>query len=200
MKTEIEAKFLNADFDAVRTKLLELGAVCTQPMRAMRRKHFDFADLSLSKTKSGFVRLRDEGDKITLSYKQVDNLGVHGTKEVNIAVDDFNQAELLLASIGLKAKSYHETRRESWKLGNNEIELDEWPAISPLVEIEAENETQLWGIAEKLGLDKNNIMHGTADYLYAKIYDVTEDEVNAWPEITFAETPKKLAGKLRKLS
>ncbi len=85
MKTEIEAKFLDVDFDKVRTKLRELGAVCEQSMRTIKRKHYDFADFSLN-AKSGFVRLRDEGDKITLSYKQVDNLGAHGTKEASVTV------------------------------------------------------------------------------------------------------------------
>lgn len=37
MNTEIEAKFLDVDHDAVRAKLTALGATCEQPMRLMRR-------------------------------------------------------------------------------------------------------------------------------------------------------------------
>jgi len=39
--------------------------------------------------------------------------------------------------MGLRQKAYQETRREVWKI-NDEIEimLDEWPGISPFIEIE----------------------------------------------------------------
>jgi hypothetical protein len=40
MNTEIEVKFLNVNFDDLRVKLHELGAMCTQPMRDMRRAIF----------------------------------------------------------------------------------------------------------------------------------------------------------------
>jgi adenylate cyclase class 2 len=87
MQTEIEAKFLDVDHDALRAKLRALGAVCEQPMRTMFRKGFDFPDRRLRKEKNGWVRIRNEGDKVTMSYKQLDDRGVHGTKEVCLTVD-----------------------------------------------------------------------------------------------------------------
>jgi adenylate cyclase class 2 len=75
MQTEIEAKFLNVDHSTIRKKLKKVGAVRIQSVRLMRRKNFDFKDLSLEKEKSGWVRVRDEGDKVTLSYKQLNHRG-----------------------------------------------------------------------------------------------------------------------------
>jgi adenylate cyclase, class 2 len=67
MKTEIEVKFLDVDFNLMREKLKQLGAVCEQPMRLMRRAIIETPELE---AKGGFLRVRDEGDKVTLTYKQ----------------------------------------------------------------------------------------------------------------------------------
>lgn len=194
MYTEIEAKFLDVDHDDVRERLRVLGAELVQPLRLMRRKNFDIPGTSLH----CWARVRDEGDKVTVSYKQVDDLTAQGTKEIVVEVDDFDNACMLLSSFGLEQKSYQETKRESWRLGDIEIELDEWPWLQPLVEIEAPNEEDLWETARKLKLDKKDILHGAADGHYALIYDVTEQEVNRWPEIKFGSVPEWLETKRRK--
>lgn len=191
MQTEIEAKFLDVNHDEVREKLKALGATLAQPMRLMRRRNFDIPGI---KTHS-WARVRDEGDKVTVSYKQVDDKSAVGTKEVNVVVNDFDQACLLLEAFGLRQKSYQETRRESWRLGEVEIELDEWPWLQPLVEVEAPSEEKLWHTAKELGLDRHGILHGAADGHYALVYDVTEAEVNLWPEITFSDVPEWLEEK-----
>ena len=59
MNTEIEAKFLNVNFDEIREKLTKLGAICEQPMRLMRRYTFDNA--YMKNGKDSFVRVRNEG-------------------------------------------------------------------------------------------------------------------------------------------
>jgi len=187
---------LNVDHGQIRVKLRELGAVCEIPMRLMRRNNFDYPDDRLDKV-NGWIRIRDEGNKVTLGYKQLDHRGLHGTKEVSVAVGDFDKAQKLLLAIGLKQKSYQETKRESWRLGNVEIELDEWPWIMPFVELESQNEEELKDIAQKLGLDWLKVVHGSVEIVYQTEYDVTEAEVDGWPEIKFGSVPSWLE-KLRK--
>jgi len=68
METEIEAKFLDVDLTELRAKLEKIGATLEHPERPMRRKTYDDKLASLRKI-GGWVRLRDEGDKTTLSYK-----------------------------------------------------------------------------------------------------------------------------------
>lgn len=196
MQTEIEAKFLDADHDEIRTKLKELGAVCEQPMRKMVRNNFDYPDLRLEKV-GGWIRVRDEGDKITMSYKQLNDRGLHGTKEINLVIDNFQSACNFLTSIGLKLFNYQETKRESWRLGSVQVELDEWPWVKPFVELEAENEHDLKEAATKLGLDFSKAVHGSVEIVYLAEYDVTEAEVDAWPEIKFVSVPDWLK-KLKK--
>ena len=187
MKPEIEAKFLNVDHDALRAKLKALGATCRRPMRLMRRRNFDFPDKRLEK-QHGWVRVRDEGDKVTLSYKQLDDRSLQGTKEVSVVVSDFEEASIFLQAIGLEAKANEETKRESWELDGVEIDLDEWPWIKPFVEIEAKDEASVWAAAQKLGLRKEDAKHGSVEIAYQAEYDVTEEETYL-PELFFGPVP-----------
>jgi adenylate cyclase class 2 len=182
MKAEIEAKWLEVDQGELRAKLKKLGATRTRPLTQMVRAVFDKAPGEMR----GWVRVRDEGDKVTLSYKRVDDKSLTGTKEICLVVDDFDGAVDFLTQLGLRQKSIQETKRESWELDGAEIELDEWPWLPPFVEIEAKSEAKLVATARKLGLDMAEAMYGSADFVYEKYYDVTCDEVNVWPEIKFA--------------
>ena len=187
MKPEIEAKFLDVDHDALRVKLKEIGAECVQPMRLMRRRGYDFPDGRLREDKNGWVRVRDEGNKITMSYKQLNNRQLDGTHEVQLAIDSFEAAGEFLLAIGLKPNVYQETKRESWRLADFEIELDEWPWAKPYIEMEGPDEAGLKDLAVKLGLDWNKACHGSVEIVYRGEYDVTDDDINGIPVITFEE-------------
>ena len=197
MKPEIEAKFLNVDFDDMRAKLRAAGAECVHAMRFMRRKNFDHADLRLEAI-GGWIRVRDEGDKVTLAYKQLDNRDIDGTKEVSVEVSSFDDTVSLLIDAGLRQISYQETRRESWVLDGTQIELDEWPWVRPFMEIEAPDAEALYAAAEKLGLKKQTALHGSVEVMYLQEYDVTEREVDGWPEIVFGPIPRWLEDKRKK--
>jgi len=200
MQTEIEAKFLHVEHDEIRTKLRRVGATCVQPMRLMRRKNYDYPDGRLSSQYHGWVRVRDEGDKITLSYKQLNDRTLLGTKEVSLTVDSFEAADAFLRSIGLTADSYQETKRESWALGDVQIELDEWPWIDPFIEIEGPDEAAVREAAERLGFDFKHAVHGSVEVAYQEEYDVTEDEIDGWPEITFSKTPEAIVRKRKRVA
>ena len=68
MQIELEAKFLDINPEDLREKLKENGAKLIHPERLMRRKTFDYPDKRLKKI-GGWIRVRDEGDKITFSRK-----------------------------------------------------------------------------------------------------------------------------------
>jgi adenylate cyclase, class 2 len=196
MKTEIEAKWLDINTAKFREILKEAGAQLVSPERLMVRRVFDYPDKRLEKI-GGWVRVRDEGDKVTLSYKQLNDRTLHGTKEVTVTVDGFENTCKLLEAIGLKSYSIQETKRESWKLGEAEVEIDTWPWIPSFVEIEAESEQQLKETAQKLELDWKNALHGSVETAYQAVYDVTEEEIDNWKEIRFTEVPDWLAAKAK---
>ncbi|HUD06417.1 MAG TPA: CYTH domain-containing protein [Candidatus Saccharimonadales bacterium] len=114
MQTEIESKFLDINISKIRAKLRSLGAKLVQPETKMVCKNFDYPDMSLQKI-NGWVRVRDEGNKITLAYKQLNDRSLTGTKEVNVTVNDFNTTCNFLEAIGLRIKAVQEKNE---KVGN----------------------------------------------------------------------------------
>ncbi|OGD61036.1 hypothetical protein A3A71_02245 [Candidatus Berkelbacteria bacterium RIFCSPLOWO2_01_FULL_50_28] len=160
----------------------------------MRRCVFDYPDSRL-KDIGGWIRVRDEGDKVTFSYKQLNDRTLHGTKEIEVTVGDFEKTVDLLTAIGLAQKAYQETKREKWTLSKCEITIDTWPWIPTFVELEALTESEIQQLAGKLGFDWKNAMHGSVETAYQKYYDFTEHEIDAWPEITFIPEPAWLLAK-----
>lgn len=194
METEIEAKFLDININKIKKKLNSLKAKLIHKERLMKRVVFDYPDNKLEKI-GGWIRVRDEGDKITLSYKQLNDRTLYGTKEINLVIDNLENACLFLESIGFDKKAYQETKREEWLLDNVEISIDTWPWIPSFVELEGKDEKSVKNITKKLDLDWSKAMHGSVETAYQKYYDVTEEEIDHWESITFIPTPKWLERK-----
>lgn len=185
MNTEIEAKFLNQNHADIRKKLKLLGATLVLPERTMKRVNYDFPDDRLDKIK-GWVRVRDEGNIITLSYKQSDDTSLHGMQEINLKVNSFADAQKFLTAIGVtKLKAYQETKRESWSLNGVDIELDTWPWIKPFIELEAPTEELLRKVADLLDLDMTKAEYGSVIPAYQAEYNITPAEMSNWPEYKF---------------
>jgi len=188
MKPEIEAKFLNVNHGDIRDKLQSIGAVCEQPMRLMRRVVVETEDM---KNNNSFVRVRDEGGKVTMTYKKFDELSVDGTKEIEIVVDDFDTAVELIDTTcpEQNRRSYQESKRETWSIDGVEIVLDEWPWIKPYIEIEGESEEDLKSVAQKLGLDWSDAVFGDVMVAYRAEYPHLDntDTVGAIEEVKFSQ-------------
>ncbi len=193
METEIEAKFLNIDPEAMRRKLKESGGVLVHPEVLMKRRVFDHP----TNKQGDWFRVRDEGGKITMSYKKVIDRTVHGTKEISLEVLDFDAACAILAAAQLRPKAYQETRRETWNLHGAEVTIDTWPWIPTFIEIEAPSEEQVRNAAAALGLDWNTALHGSVEPAYQQVYEVTEEEIDGWTEIVFGPVPDWLEPRRR---
>lgn len=194
METEIEAKFPNIDADALRLMLKEKGAELEHPEVLMRRKTFDDPNRRLKKV-GGWIRVRDEGNKVTLSYKQLNDRTLHGTKEITVVVDDFDKTCSFLEAIGMVAKSYQETKREKWNYKGVEVTIDTWPWVPMFVELEGPTEEVVREVAAGLGFDWINAMHGSVEPIYQMHYDFTEEEIDGWESITFIDPPDWLLTK-----
>ena len=188
MKNEIEAQFLDINKAVVRSKLKEIGAKLEKPEVLMRRVVFDLG-------KHSFARVRDEGDRIVMTYKNIsDDNSIMGTKEVNVEVKNYDDAILLLKSCGLRPKSHEESKRETWSVGDVEICIDTWPWIPTFMEIEGPTEESVWETAKKLGFNKSQAKFGSVDTTYAHYYDIEPDVFNfETPEVTFDMEPPKWA-------
>lgn len=171
MKTEIEVKFCNVDIDDIRERLTSVGAVCEQPMRLMKRALIEEPH---HKAEHAFLRIRDEGDKVTLTFKRradKDAQTIDNVKELEVVVSDFDDTVELFREAGWEYKTFQESRRETWQLDDAEVVIDEWPWLPPYIEIEGETEAALQAVAAKLGLDWQDAMFGHIDAVYEKDYE-----------------------------
>lgn len=186
MKTEIEAKFLDVGFDKIREKLNQLGAQLEQPMRLMRRVVIEPPELS---AKDAFVRVRDEGDKVTLTYKQFDNHAAFGgVQEIEVVVSDFDKMIAIFSKVGLTHKSFQESRRETWQLNEVEVVLDEWPWLNPYIEIEGHSEEAVKQVAGQLGFDWSHAIFGSVTAAYQIQYpDGDASKLVTVPKVAFGD-------------
>ena len=183
MEIEYEATFENVDKDIIRKKLKKLNASLIKKEFLQKRVVFDLP--KGHEIKGGWLRVRDEQDKITLSLKIVDGDKIENQKEICLKIDNFENAISLLETIGCRKKAFQESKRELWKLNDVEITLDEWPFLEPYVEVEGKNENEVREISEKLGFDYKKALFCSVDTLYSRKYKIKREIVDKTPEILF---------------
>lgn len=169
MQTEIEVKFLNVGIDDIRQRLTVAGAHLEQPMRQMKRALIEEEHHA---AENMFIRIRDEGDKVTLCLKKKTKLPeestIDSTYEIETTVGDFDKTIELFDAAGWKYMTYQESKRETWVLGGAEVVIDEWPWINPYIEIEADSEEIVKSVAKQLGFDWSDAVFGSVDVIYNK--------------------------------
>jgi len=191
MQQEIEVKFLNIDHGVIREKLKAAGAKLEQPMRLMRRVVMDYPDRRMQSKNEGWVRIRDEGDKITLTFKRSIEHEFGGASEIEVTVSDYQKTIDIFKATGLTVHSDQETKRETWTLDGAEIVLDEWPWLNPFIEIEAASEKLVRDVSQTLDFEWNDAVFGSVTTAYREQYpDIDKNEhISAIPVITF-DTPR----------
>jgi len=183
MNIEYEATFSDVDKDEVRSRLKRAGAELARPEYLQRRVPFNLP--KERQLKNTWLRVRDEGDKITLSLKAIDGDKIENQKEICIIVNDFNETVKLLELIGCEKKSYQETKRELWALDGTEITIDEWPFLEPFVEVEGKSEEEVRRISEKIGFDYSKALFCDVGKLYQMKYGIHTDQINTAEKIVF---------------
>lgn len=193
MQPEIEVKFLNVDKEAIRHKIKNVGGQLVKSERLMRRKTFDFVNLELPAGQYKWMRIRDEGDKITMNIKHlIDKDAVDGVNELELIVDDFDNACKMLVEIGLVETNYQENYRETWQLDDCEITIDTWPGLNPFIELEGSSEIMVRETATKLGFDFGDSVMGSVDFVYQKLLDIPLNALADIKELTFANFKTQL--------
>jgi adenylate cyclase class 2 len=182
MEPEYEARFLAVDVDAIRARLTEIGASCVIPRILMRRLVFTNADI---KARRGWLRLRDEGVRTSLTYKQTGATAstIDSTLEAEIQVSDFDGTRALLEAMGFTAVRYQENYREEWKHEGVTFDLDTWPELPTFLEIEGPSEAAVRQATDALGLNFEHASYGSVDEVYLAVLD---RDILAEETLTFA--------------
>lgn len=184
MNIEYEATFERVDKGEVRNRLRAAGATLVRPEYTQKRVVFNLP--SGHEIPGGWLRVRDEGGKTTMSLKVVDGDAIENQKEICLAVDDFDAAVELLSLVGASRKAHQETRRELWTLDGTDVTIDEWPFLEPFVEVEGHDAETVRAASEKLGFDYATALFCSIGTLYARKYGIDEDRFNnRSPRIAF---------------
>lgn len=189
--TEYEAKFYPVNTDEYRKKLLSVGATLLHPERKMIRVIADSrANSSISK--DNYLRVRDEGNLIRLSFKTTANADGDLTdqKEIDVEVSDLAKTKLIFEAVGIKFNRIQETLREEWKYKNSEITIDTWPGLSTYSEIESPSEEEVKEIAVELGFNWDKKIITAAAEIYEKVYGINIELIlEKISNITFENNP-----------
>ena len=190
MHTEFEITFSSIDPIEMRYKIQKLWGIQKNPRTLMRRVVF-----SHPINTDSYLRIRDEWDRITTTYKSFKPwvLDIKSVEEIECIVSDFTNMRDIYLAMWLRQKAYQETYREVWKIWDEiEFMLDEWPGISPFIEIEWWSEDIVRKYTELLGFDYAEWLFGAVDQIYEKELGIPCKILNEnTPLITFDNPPKK---------
>lgn len=184
MDIEYEATYINIDKDKAREMFSKSGASLIRKEFLQKRIVFNLP--RGNNINGGWLRVRDEGNKITMSLKVVDGDKIYNQKETELEVNNFEEARKFLLGIGCEEKAFQESKRELWELDGAEITIDEWPFLEPFVEVEGKSEEQVKTVSEKIGFDYSQARFCSIDTLYNEKYNASIEQINNnTPKILF---------------
>lgn len=165
MEQEFETQVLDVDVKKIVQKLRELGA---KEIPEVLQKRWVF-DLPKIGDTGHWIRIRQVGDKTTITYKNKSGTGVSDTREIETEVADFEKVVKIFQAMNVWIGNYYqENKRHKFELDNIEFTLDTWPKIPTILEIEAKNEEQLYEGLKMLKLEGKDSGHIGTINIYKK--------------------------------
>lgn len=202
MAVEIEAKYRAASIAAVRERLVAAGAE-RQGATFEVNRIFDTPDEQLRKADSA-LRLRTQRplyvagrDEHLVTYKSKrPDLAPGGAapvkmrEELETFVGDGAVFLALLGRLGYRPVIVYEKRRETWRLGDTCVELDELPQLGGFIEVEAPTAARVAAVVDQLALRAEDLVPESYIALTARHGAVQPDGVRA---LLFAGPEERVA-------
>jgi len=185
---EFEGRILDLDLPEFYKKLKACNATKLTDLSLYRRSVFKLCDIE-----RGFVRVRDEGDKITMTAKIYKDPKFPIESELSIH-DTFEHGQDFLRSLNLTEKAYHETMREKWSIPKSstnkkqlcEVAIDRIPGLPLYAELECKTEADLKKTCKLLGVIYKDLGFGGYGNVYNHYYGIALNEINnVIPKLTF---------------
>ena len=189
---EIEVVYTNIDIKEIEELLKKIKAEKIKDI-FYKSVIFDYPDLRLNK-KGAWIRLRDNGEKVKLAFKQRIGMGDGksnsediGMKEVEFEVSNFEAVIDFMLNIGFIIKFQQEKKRIRWQKNDVFFDIDTWPKLNPYLEIESDNMEKIDKVISELGLDieKKRIINNF------EIYKENGIDILEYKKMTFDEFIKK---------
>ena len=158
---EIEVKILEINKEEVEKKLIELGAKKILDSN-IHARIFDFDD-DILENSNRLLRLRNEGDKFVLTFKEkISDKDAKINEETEVEVSDIEKMIKILNALDLKIKMEAKKHRTSYKIEGTRFEIDtpleEFSHIPTYMEIEAKDVETIYKYAEIFGFTKEQCL------------------------------------------
>lgn len=176
---EYEARVLEIDKEKLEEKLTSLGAKKIADFNYKRRVYNFFPA-----TDGKWIRLRTDGNKTTLTIKEIKSNKIDGTEETEIEVSDFETTNTILNKLGYVSHTYQESKRTRYMLDGVEIDIDTWPYIPTYVEIEGKSTEDVTNMIDKLNLNNKEVTSIDVQEVFKKYYNIDIAKVE---EVKFGE-------------
>jgi adenylate cyclase class IV len=181
MPKEYEYRFNNYNKKEIITKLKDNNA---KYFGTFKFRVMVFID-SINSEK--YIRVRDEGHRITMTVKN--NLTDKFPIENEVIINDFDEGINILFAVGCKKKYYYEKYREIWHYKNSEIIFDMNPGIPELMEVESSTKKELDILCKKLELNINNYQGFSNNQIYLDLFGIV---IPKSLDLTFKNSKKEL--------
>jgi len=165
MPKEYEYRFNNYNKKEIITRLKELNAKYFGTFK------FRVMVLSDVNNSEKYIRIRDEGHRVTMTIKN--NLTDKFPIENEVIINDFDEGINIFLQLGCKKKYYYEKFREIWHYKKSEIIFDMNPGIPELMEVESSTKKELDILCKKLDLNITNYKGFSNNTMYIDLFGIT---------------------------
>lgn len=180
---EIEARFINLKKEEIERKLEKLGA--KKMFESMFREWlFFYKGNSDWDNNHRRVRVRTDGKTTWLTYKANSSWAIDSTEEVELIVSSSEDAAKFVEALDIPKQRYQEKKRIQYELNDIIFDLDFWPKIPMVLEIEAPNKETVKKGAELLGLQWKDAIFVDQKVLHEQYYGI---DLNEMKEYIFSE-------------
>ncbi len=168
---EIEVRFLEINKEELIAKLISLGAEDKGEELLSETIFYDKDGVWQNEGKK-MVRVRSNSKGTRVTYKNQFEHSATGTIELEFGVDDATQAHTFLEAVGLIAYRKQEKKRHTLQLGDVTADIDTWPKIPTLIELEGPSEQALKEAAQALNLSWDTAVFENPRIVIEKYYNI----------------------------
>ncbi len=151
---EIEAKIKLKSPSRLRALLRSANALNESDVTLERNWLYDYPDRTLARVNK-LLRLRQD-NRVILTFKgPLQESEYKEREEIEFQFPELPKAKSFLQAIGFIKWFYYEKYRETWKLGDCEVMIDELPELGLYVEIEGPGAEEISGVVKRLKLPRH---------------------------------------------
>lgn len=168
---EIEVRFLEINPQKIIQKVKSLGGEDFGEDTLQELIFYD-KDLNWQYKEKKQARIRKTSGGTFMAFKHITKDSASGTTELEFKIEDAQKASKFLQALGLVLYRKQERKRHKLKINGVIIDIDYYPKIPPLVELEGPSEKKLKEVAKLLDLDWKNVVYESSRFIIEKRYDI----------------------------